>query len=257
MTVSLVLTIHNRTPEVSRLVAQSFCRPGNDVHEVVVVLDRPTEAARRGAIAAWVDDTIFPWSVRLVEVDGPSGWLCPAKAWNAGHTAATGDLIYQISSEVVQDPGNVEKAVSLASDGNTVVFGACHNSTPESLVVGAEPGLLASSKMPRPLGFIACFPREKMMEIGGNDLAFMDGLWYEDDDLFLRLWRAGLDFCFDDSIHGVHLHHDRPDLATPEGQAKIQRNAALMAQKHGTVHPWANTPRLTIPSEGRTWWRHL
>ena len=46
MTTSLVLTINNRTPEVSKAVADSFRLPGNEVDEVVVVLDRPTSEAR-------------------------------------------------------------------------------------------------------------------------------------------------------------------------------------------------------------------
>jgi len=254
MKVSLVLTINNRTPEVSQKVSDSFRLPGNSVDEAIIVLDRPTQEAREGAENAWAD---MPWAVRFVEIDGPPGWICPAKAWNAAYKAATGDLLYQISSEVVQDEGNVEKMRKLCTDGNTVVFGACHNSESVAIVDGAPPGLLASAAMPRPLGFIVCYPRQKMLDIGGNDLKFMDGLWYEDDDLFIRMWRAGVDFVFDDSVHGIHLHHERPVLASPEGQAGIQRNSAYMLLKHGSLQPWAGALRLTESRPGRTTWRHL
>lgn len=252
--VSLVLTINNRTPEVSKAVADSFRLPGNAVDEAVIVLDRPTDEARRGATEAWVGAT---HPVKFVEIDGPQGWICPARAWNHAFEAATGDLLYQISSEVVQDAGNVERARELASDGLTAVWGACHNSEAVQMVTGAEPGLLASSKLPRPLGFIVCYPRASMLAIGGNDLGFMEGLWYEDDDLFYRLWQTGLDFCFDDAIHGVHLHHERPGLATPEGQAKIQRNADYLIRKHGRRDLWAQVTKLEQRQDGRAWWRHL
>lgn len=254
MKVSLVLTINNRTPEVSQKVADSFRLPGNALDETIVVLDRPTLEAREGAENAWAD---MPWPTRFVEIEGLQGWICPAHAWNKAYAAATGDLLYQISSEVVQDAGNVDKMRALCADMNSVVFGACHNSEAEALVTGAEPGLLASSKMPRPLGFIVGYPRQKMLDIGGNDPEFMNGLWYEDDDLFIRMWRTGVEFVFDDSIHGVHLHHERPGLSTPVGQEKIARNAAYMVKKYGTLQPWGNTLRLTEQRPGRTVWRHL
>lgn len=254
MNISLVLTVHNRHPEVSKQVADSFLLAGNRVDEVVCVLDRPTEEVRTGAYAAWGGT---PFKTRFIEIEGPPGWICPAKAWNRGYRAAMGDLLYCISSEVVQDAGNVELAKELAAGGNTVIFGACHNSVQTQLVVGAEPGLLASSKMPRPLGFIACLPRAAVLAIGGADEAFQDGLWFEDDDFYLRLWQSGLDFVWDDRIHGTHLDHERPDLMTDEGRDKVNINAALMLRKHGTRYPWPQLPKVVESSPGRLAWRHL
>ena len=49
MKVSLVLTIHDRTEEVCRAVADSFKLPGNKPDEVVLVLDRASDAVRNGA----------------------------------------------------------------------------------------------------------------------------------------------------------------------------------------------------------------
>ena len=264
MTVSIVLTVNNRSPEVSRQVAESLALPGNEADEVIVVLDRPTKDAKEGAQSVYTPhgtlDPCSPYfhshSVTFVGIDGPPGWKCPAKAWNAGFKAATSDLLYCISSEVVQEAGNVKKAVELAKDHNTAVFGACHNSTPTKLVVGAEPGLLASSKMPRPLGFIVCMPRKAVMDIGGFDEEFMKGFWYDDDDLFIRLWHAGLSFLFDDSIHGTHLDHGRPGLETKEGAAGIARNGAYMAKKHGTLYPWHELPKILYRREGQTKWEH-
>lgn len=251
--ISLVLTINNRTPEVSKLVADSFRLPGNLVDEVVVVLDRPTHEAREGAIVAWRD---YPSPVKFPEITGPQGWICPARAWNTAYESATGDYLYQISSEVVQDVGNVDTMRHLC-DENVAIFGACHNSEAQELVTGAELGLLASSKLPRPLGFIVCYSRKKMLAIGGNDLEFMKGLWYEDDDLFVRMWRTGVDFIFDDSIHGTHLHHERPGLSSPEGQRLIQQNAAYMLHKHGTLQPFSQIVKLSVTEPGLTKWLHL
>ena len=254
MRLSLILTINNRPADVSRKVADSFRLPGNLPDEVVVVLDRPTDAARIGAEMAWAD---YPARLLWVEIGGEPGWICPARAWNAGYAAATGDLLYVISSEVVQDAGNVDKARKLCANGDVAMFGACHNSVATELVTGAEPGLLSSTKTPRPLGFIACMPAPSIKSIGGNDLEFMRGLWYEDDDLYLRLWRSGLDFLFTDDVHGVHLDHARPGLATPEGQAKILTNQAYMLRKHGLLHPWGNMPRMVEYAPRSVIWRHI
>ncbi len=145
-----------------------------------------------------------------------------------------------------------------ATEGDdSAVFGACHNSQPESLVVGAEPGLLVSSKMPRPLGFIVCFPACSAAQISGFDENFMKGFWYDDDDFFYRMWKdAGLNFAFVDSIHGVHLHHERPGLKTRDGQLGILRNEKLMRKKHGSAHVWATLEKTVQYGDGITTWRH-
>jgi len=253
MTLSLCLTVNNRPEGVSRQVAASLRLPGNQPDELILVLDRPTEDARDAAIAAYKD---FDFPVRTIHIPGKPGWLCPARAWNHAFAAVTSDLIYCISSEVVQDAGNIEKAREICKDGKTVVFGACENSKPTSLVVGAEKGELASSILQRPLGFIACMPTNNVMSIGGCDEAFMDGLWFEDDDFYLRLWWTGVNFVFDDGIHGIHLDHPRPDLETPAGLAKTRQNAAIMKSKHGLEHVWNQLPRITECYEKRTIWKH-
>ena len=250
-TVSLILTIHNRPPEVTKAVRNSFDLKGNAPDEVVIVLDRPTDEARSAAIAAWSDTS---WPTKFVEIPGPVKWMCPARAWNHAYNAATSDLLYQISSEVVQVAGNLDRARDATGWLDVALFGACTNSVARPLVNGAPPGFLAGSRLPRPLGFIVCMPRAKILSIGGNDEAFMNGLWYEDDDLFFRLWRSGLDFIFDDAISGVHLDHDRPDLLTPEGQAAIQKNAVLMVRKHGTTSPLQSVQKIAHNTPGRVRW---
>jgi len=258
MSVSLILTVNNRSPEVSKAVADSLKLPGNEVDEIIVVLDRPTEEAKLGS-STYLELMVPEGgpTVRYVDIDGDPGWKGPAKAWNAGIKAAKGELLYCFSSEVVQDEGNVEKAVKLCANMQTVLFGACDNSTPVNLVVGAPPGLLVSSKMPRPLGFIVAMPSWAVKLIGGYDEEFTKrGFWYDDDDFFFRLWRTGVDFMFDDSVHGIHLDHARPGLETPEGQAGIKKNEAYMMEKHGVLRPLADVLRTQEFSEGRVVWRH-
>ncbi len=254
MKLSLLMTVNNRTEEVCEKVAESLKLPGNQPDELIIVLDRPTTKVRQGVMCAYHN---MGFRTVYTTINGKEGWLGPAKAWNTAFNHATGDLLYCISSEVVQDAGNVDKARKLAEDGNTAVFGACHNSVATQLVTGAEPGLLVSSKMPRPLGFIVCMPAKKVTEIGGFDEEFMKGFWYDDDDFFLRLWQSGVNFTFSDDIHGVHIDHQRPTLDTMEGQVGISTNRRTMIRKHGSDHPWPALEKVVYGSKGETRWLHV
>lgn len=255
---SVILTIHDRPAEVSRLVADSLRLPGNEPDELVVVMDRPTGPAFKGAVEAYRDVAkVVKWPA----LEGEPGWLCPARAWNAGFAEASGEFVYCISSDTVQAAGNVERARALIADGHTVLHGKAECSCgPEGQEVnwgGMAPGnLLGDAAHARPLGFIWAGPLAKVLGMGGFDEAFMDGLWHDDDDFFLRLWKTGVDFLFDDSVAGMHQHHERPGLAGSEGAVKISRNRALMMQKHGTTAPWASTQRRVRYGPGRTRWEH-
>jgi hypothetical protein len=259
-----VQTINNRTYDVCKAVSDSFRLPGNQPDSMVIVLDRPTKEIENGAYKAYHD---MPFKVVFIEAEETTGkkfphkdnsWKGPAKAWNRAfqQRATESDLLYCFSSEVVQDEGNILKAKTLALTGEAAIFGSCHNSITKQLVIGDDTGLLVSSKMARPLGFIACIPTAKVRQIQGFDQEFMKGFWYDDDDFYLRLWQTGIPFVFYDSIHGIHLDHERPTLETTEGQKGIAINRAYMFQKHGTINPWPNLPRYEYRKEGKTIWKH-
>lgn len=253
MKVSICLTVHDRDPEVSRRVADSLLAQTTKPNEVVVVLDRPTLEAEHGALRAY-----RPMDAMFIRLEGEPSWRSPVTAWNAAFKAATGDLLYCISSETVQSPGNIARAVEMLGDRNAVVFGRCECSCgPLGKEVnwgGAAPGnLFTSADHPRPLGFIMAMPRRAMEIVGGMDEAFKDGLWYDDDDLMFRLWKdAKCDFIFDDGISGIHLHHERPGL-DPE---KVALNQKVMMAKHGTLSPLRLEPRQVAWKPGKTEWRH-
>ena len=75
------------------------------------------------------------------------------------------------------------------------------------------------------------------------------------DEAFFNV--RGATFTFDDTVHGWHLDHARPDLETPEGQAGIQRNGQLMLSKHGITHPWQTLARLEQRGDGTLTWLHV
>lgn len=256
MTVSVCITINRRSEKDLAVVFESMEKQAHD--EFVVVLDRPEREIQDYCRKRLSDDS----RVKFVEVDGPPGWRSPVTAWNRGFDAVTGDVVYCFSSETVQQPGNVSRAVKLLSNMDTVVHGKAECSCgPQGQEVnwgGTAPGnLLCDAAHPRPLGFIWAAPMAKVTEIGGYDTKFADGFWFDDNDFFYRLWATGLDFVFDDKVYGFHLHHDRPDLDTPRGQEGIQRNQRYMLEKHGLLDPWNTLEKATILDEGQTIWRHI
>lgn len=257
MKLSALLTINDRSPEISSRVARSFL--ANRPDEMIIVLDRPTKDARDGAIEAYGN---FPWPTKFVTIDGEPGWKCPARAWNAAFGAASGGLLLCVSSDVIQKPDNMSTARRICEDGKTALFGACENLLQDGDTRGAEGEIMVCSMHPRPIGFIMCLPAASVAAIDGNDETFMDGLWYEDADFTQRLWETDIDFVFDDSVHGLHIHHDRPLLDTEIGHEMVARNASLMIEKHGTLMPWWK--RMPIVSRwetpqnrpGRLRWSH-
>jgi hypothetical protein len=128
---------------------------------------------------------------------------------------------------------------------------------PQGMEVNWGPGtpgnLLCDSRHPRPLGFIWAAPADKVRGMGGYDEKFDGGLWYDDNDFFMRLWNTGLDFLFTDEVAGTHLHHERPGL----NDAAIQRNLAYICSKYGGVPDFNNLPRVEEFTQTSTRWSHI
>jgi hypothetical protein len=256
MKLSVLMTINERPTPVLDAVFSSLRDQPFD--ELVIVLDRSPEEIGRHCRKYWDGDerVIYP------HIAGKPGWQSPVPAWNRAFGAATGDHLFAFSSEVVHAPQNLAVARRLlAENPNTLIFGkamcSCGPNGGEVNWGGQAPSnLLIDAAHPRPLGFIWAGPIAPLRQIGGMDPEFAKGLWYDDDDLFIRLWRTGLNYLYTDEISGVHLHHDRPVLATEAGQRLINLNRAYMLRKHGTLTPWNGTPRLETRQPGLTTWRH-
>ena len=252
MKLSACITINDREISVLDTVFSSMRDQEHD--EFIIVMDRAPLALTEYVSRWWKDDK----RTKLILLTGTSGWRSPVKAWNRGYEAVTGDQLYCFSSETVQAVGNLAKARELlTSIPQSLLFGKCECSCgPYGQEVnwnGTAPGnLLCDSAHPRPLGFIWAGPMANVRQIGGWDEEFDRGLWYDETDFFLRLWRTGLDFVFDDSVSGTHLHHPRPVLETAEGAALTRINEAYLLRKHGVKAQIA--PQHVLTNPGRTIW---
>lgn len=256
MKLSAIITLNDRDINICDTVWASMREQDHD--EFVIVLDRTPAPLAEYARRWWSGDP----RTRFVTIDGEPGWRSPVRAWNAGFRAVTGDFVYAFSSETVQRPQNLEHARALlTAEPRTLIFGkaecSCGPYGHEVNWNGTAPGnLLCDSEHARPLGFIWAGPAENVRQIDGYDEGFAEGFWFDDNDFFYRLWRSGLDFAFDDSISGIHLHHERPGLATQAGQLGIQRNAAHILAKHYTQDPLGSITKRLQYGPGRCAWRH-
>lgn len=249
-TCSVVLTVNERPTEVLQQVLDSLHHQHDQIDQLVVVLDRTPHHLRDWLFRAVMTMPGLP--VEWVLVEGQPGWLCPARAWNAGFAQVRSELVYCISSETVQAPGNVERAKTFLQRSHAVVFGKATESHPGKYGHSVPGGLLCSSQNPRPLGFIMAMPMWMVRAVHGYDEGFMGGYWYDDDDFTYRLWRLGQPFIFLDLIEGVHMSHPRPVLDTVEGQDGIARNRQYMLAKHGTLQPMDGVPTRRSMGNGMT-----
>ena len=216
---------------------------------MVIVLDRPEPGVGEFARKWW--NGRLGVKPEFVEIVGKRGWRGPAIAWNTGFDKVTSELSYLISSEVIQEPDNCKKAVELLSGPPAVVFGWCKDDGEIPIVTGIEPNVLCSTKIRRPLGFIWAMPTWLLRMTHGMDLAYMRGFWFDDDDFTYRIWRWGVPYIFDDSIRGIHQHHDRKDLDTPEGKLGILKNQEYIRSRWHSEHPWDVAPKEFSEGHGR------
>ena len=256
MKISACMTINERQLPVLEAVFGSLREQAHD--QLVIVFDRTPDELREHVRDYWRGDA----RLTFVDIEGAPGWKSPVPAWNAAFAAAAHPLLYCFSGETVQAPENVAHArFMLEDDPATIIFGkalcSCGPAGHEVDWGGAAPGnLLVDAAHARPLGFIWAGETARVRQIGGMDPGFAAGYWYDDDSFFYELWRTGADFVFEDDIGGVHLHHERPVLATAAGQAGIARNAAYITAKYGTTRPFDGVTRIVSAQPGRTRWSH-
>lgn len=263
MKLSVILTIHDRMPEISWAVANSLSLDGNASDEIIVVLDRAARKVRDAAVAYYSALSRQSSPVRFITLKGADGWRCPSTAWNAGLDAATGDVLYCFSSDTIQKDNNIRETMQILSSRCCILFGKASCSCgPNGHTVnwdGSPTGnVICSSDKPSPVGYIWAGPASLARAIGGFDSIFHDGIGYEDSDFFLRLWELGVNFEFNDAIQGLHICHDRERSHTESDEiaGRIRRNTSAFLQRYGTLDAWGKIDREIVTAKGVTTWKH-
>lgn len=201
--------------------------------QAVIVLDRcQTEIVERAKAVPRAE---------VVELTGPAGWRSPCLTWNAGLERVTGDTLLMHHGDVILAGDVVETVASLLAKEPAIYFGRVVESDPSVLVGPGHAGpVLNHSRAPRPVLYCFAAKTSALKDIGGWDRDYMGGACYEDDDLCVRLWKAGHDFIFHDGISAVHQSHPRSYYL----DESVAFNLGVFLGKHGS-RDWFNRETLT------------
>jgi GT2 family glycosyltransferase len=246
--VSIITAVHEKPLETWQKALASLAMQGAD--QIVIVHDRAPEALVEASKA--IPDAV------VVDLTGPKGWRSPCLSFNAGLERATGDVVLVSHSDIIQAPGNVERIRAHFSEHpDSVLFGMVVESNPEKLTGAGNAGpLLMGTGNPRPLAWSMAAKAESLRNVNGWDLAYMEGVCYEDDDLTARLWKSGLDLYFNDDCLAIHETHERGYFNV----IKELPNRSLFINRYGCKSAGDYVRRskpVAVASPGRLAWKHV
>ena len=139
----------------------------------------------------------WPQSATITPVDTVKRWPLPL-AYNAALRASEDDIVVVVGADVIVPPGLLRDALTVA-DGKARLYST--HDTSGRVFVGPE----------RMLAFPYCMAihRQRLVDIGGWDEAFADGICYDDTDLSARLLISGVRFEWCGDFVCKHQQHPR------------------------------------------------
>jgi GT2 family glycosyltransferase len=199
MHLSVIVPFHRGLVFLDRcLAAFDPLPPGS---EIIVVADGAVEDCRPLAAR---------YGANVIEIDGPSG---PGTARNRAATAATGDILVFVDTDVVIDQDALLRLARVLDDSPEMaaVFGA-YNETPANPEFVSQYKNLAHAYVHRTSGGVSqtfwagfgAVRRQAFLAVGGFDERFGRPS-VEDIDLGYRLTQAGYRLVLDPSLTACHL----------------------------------------------------
>jgi Glycosyl transferase family 2 len=252
LTISILVPIHDKPREVVQRVLGALSEQKAD--QLVIVLDRATDAVC-GVMDGF--DCLGPEHVTVM-LDGKPGWRSPCYSFNAGLKEVTSEITIINHSDVVPAQGNLDVVRQhFQVHPNSALFGKVEESNPEQLEGPGNAGpLLMGTSNQRPLTWLLAVPTHTLKQIGGWDEAYQEGVCYEDDDLTTRLWKAGLDFTFNDSFSATHITHSRAYFASFRTLPNLNRFVATHGARDARSAILKTHPTITSNHTCVTWRHH-
>lgn len=222
---SVLMTVHDREPEVLLATLRSLHRGGLGESELIIVDDRSSMDY------SWVRDYAKPRfsNVKWIPTGDYKGFRVegygnPSRAFNVGVEIATGECLVVMSSDVIVTPGAIKSLERYW--------------TPECLWTPCVIDMdsrheYCGPTRPFPMPWMLAMPTKVAQESGGWDEAFLDGLCYEDNDFVARMaLRLGTIRCDWDAIV-YHQSHIQPayDTTSEEVLAANFRNRDACKKK--------------------------
>jgi len=229
MKTSVLMTVHDREPEVLLATLRSLHRSGLADCELVIVDDRS------GMDYSWIKAYTSPRfaSVKWVATGDYEGFRAegygnPAHAFNVGLAVATKERLVVMSSDVIVTPGAV-KSMDRFWNPETLY-------TPLVLDMDSFSEYCGPTR-PFPMPWFLAMPTKVAQELGGWDEKFLQGLCYEDSDAVGRFaLRLGVVRC-DWKAVVYHQSHVQPayDVKSDEIMDANARNRDICKRKWGGI----------------------
>ena len=204
---SICIATYDKSEYLKRSLASIFRQPQEGI-EVIVVDDRSPDRRNFEVCGA------FP-GIHYLRLNGPSGYMNPARARNTAYRAATGDVVIAQSDDVVHvTPDSIERLVQELVPGSFVIANVFNTDLDGNRIPGnvENPGYhplieYTGPTNPRPFFFLGSLFRKDLYAIGGNDEEFVapgcEDQWFAN----CLMGGLGLKPIFTTSIVGHHLQH--------------------------------------------------
>jgi GT2 family glycosyltransferase len=216
MKISIVCAYYNRRSQLLKTL-ESISHYGEP--EIIIVDDASAER---------IDDL----PVKLIRIDPEQKrWFNPCVPYNIGFSKATGDII------VIQNPecihvGDILSYVKKLKRGELFSFAAYSLDVnleydkydqdalkkfimgqPQRIQVAHHGWYNHSVYRPEALHFCNAIFREDLKKIGGFDERFSQGVSFDDNEILIRIKRAGMKINIIDDPFVIHQKHERTDYA--------------------------------------------
>lgn len=234
MSLTLLMTMHNRPPEVMNAVFASLTHfMGNSCYDDLVIVN---DRGSRVAIERALDEANL--TARIVQIDGLPGHRGQASAWNRGFEAVTTTHVACMSSDCILLPWSVQNLRWFHDKFHQfVVFGRAEHCGRNYTTRFDRPGqpsvatkTIVDSRNGMPEGYIWMLPMDVVRELGGWDEELTNGVCYDHTDIFYRILKAGYPWARVDDICAVHIEHPKLHIRDEEG---TERNRVVFERKHG------------------------
>jgi glycosyltransferase involved in cell wall biosynthesis len=227
MSDSVVMTVHDRDPEVLMACLRSLARGKLADAQIIVVNDR-SELDYAPWLAPYGRERFADFKIiDTGDYEGfrLNGYGNPSHAFNVGLANAEGDRVFLMSSDVIVSQKSQERA-------SRDELWTCRIVDTDTSAEYCGP----SRYFPMPW-FLAA-PRKALMEIGGWDEGYLAGLCFEDNDLLGRLGLHCGIVLGDWSVTSYHLSHFQPAYQADDKEVV----AANRVNQEYTLNKWDGIP---------------
>ena len=234
MSLTLLMTMHNRPPEVMNAVFASLTHfMGNSCYDDLVIVN---DRGDRVAIERALDEANL--TARIVQIDGPPGHRGQASAWNRGFEAVTTTHVACMSSDCILLPWSIQNLRWFADNlPEFIVFGRAEHcgrnyttrfEQTDGKVVCTKTILDYKNGMPE--GYIWSLPMDSVRELGGWDEEMTNGVCFDHTDLFYRIMKARIPWLRADDVAAVHIEHSKDHIGN---EVAVEHNRVVFERKHG------------------------